>query len=480
MRTAWLPPTLARMTTSLEPELIGNVYRRGDEGYEEARRAAVWNARKPNRHPELIVTARSEADVVAAVRFARSRGLKVAVRSGGHSWFGASVRDSGLLLDLSELAAVSVDAGAGTAALQPSVRGREFAAALAPHDLGFPVGHCPSVALGGYLLAGGLGWNFGAWGPACLSVQAVEVVTAEGELVTADSRSNRELYWLARGSGPGFPGVVTRFHVSLFPLPRAITTSTYAYPVDDLDEIARWVEEARLALPPWVELILLLVSAPGGIGRVVVVNAVAFTDSSDDAAAELAVLETCPVRSTALLAEASRPASFDALFDGLGVHFPEGNRYQADTLSSNAELAELVGRARAHLAAAPSADSFVLAVPFGPRPGTASPIDAAFSPAAARAAVLTYAVWKHELDDARNVEWSQALVADLEPLASGFYVGETDLLASADRARRSFAEPNWLRINDLRIALDPEGLFHGYPSPQELSGRPGEPVNPGQ
>lgn len=479
MRTTWLPPTLARMATSLESELTGNVYPRGEEGYEEARCAAVWNARKPNRYPELIVTARSEADVVAAVRLARSRGLQVAVRSGGHSWFGASVRDNGLLLDLSELAAVSVDAGAGTAALQPSVRGRELAAALAPYDLGFPVGHCPSVALGGYLLAGGLGWNFGAWGPACYSVQAVEVVTAEGELVTADSRSNRELYWLARGSGPGFPGVVTRFHVSLFSVPKAITTSTYVYPVADLDAIAGWVEEARLALPPWVELILLLVSAPGG-GRVVVVNAVAFTDSNDEAVAELAVLEKCPVRATALLAEPSRPACFDALFDGLGAHFPEGHRYQADTMSSNAELSVLLGRARPHLAAAPSADSFVLAVPFGPRPGTASPIDAAFSPAAARAAVLTYAVWKHQRDDAVNVEWSRQLIAELEPHASGFYVGETDLLASADRARRSFAEPNWLRINDLRIALDPEGLFHGYPGPQEPGTRPGESANRGQ
>jgi FAD/FMN-containing dehydrogenase len=459
------------MATSLEPELTGNVYRRGEEGYEEARRAAVWNARKPNRYPELIVTARTEADVVAAVRLARSRGLKVAVRSGGHSWFGASVRDNGLLLDLSRLAAVSVDAEAGTAALQPSVRGRQLAAALAPHGLAFPVGHCPTVALGGYLLAGGLGWNFGAWGPACFSVRAIEVVTAEGELVTADSRSNRELYWLARGSGPGFPGVVTRFHLSLFPLPKAITTSTYVYPVDDLDEIAGWVEEARLALPPWVELILLLVSGPDGVSRVVVVNAVAFADSSHDAAAELAVLETCPVRSRALLAEAGRPARLDALFDGLGAHFPEGHRYQADTMSSNAELAELLRRARPHFTAAPSANSFVLAVPFGRRPGTVSPIDAAFSPAAARAAVLTYAVWKQVLDDARNVEWSEALVADLEPLASGFYVGETDLLASAERTRRSFAEPNWLRINDLRIALDPEGLFHGYPSRQEF----GEP-----
>jgi hypothetical protein len=94
--------------------------------------------------------------------------------------------------------------------------------------------------------------------------------------------------------------------------------------------------------------------------------------------------------------------------------------------------------------------------------------DAAFSPTGARAALLTYAVWDREQDDNANVAWSQALVADLEPLASGFYIGETDLLANADRARRSFAEPNWLRINELRIALDPDGLFHSYPDPDAM------------
>jgi FAD/FMN-containing dehydrogenase len=466
MRAFEEAPTFAPMASIVEPRVSGTVSRRGERSYEEARRGSVWNARKPDRHPELIVTARSDEDVVSAVRFARSRGLKVAMRSGGHSWFGASVRDEGLLLDLSQLAALSLDGDSRSAAAQPSVRGRQLAAALAHHDLAFPVGHCASVALGGYLLAGGLGWNFGAWGPACFSVDAVEVVTADGELVNADARRNRELYWLARGSGAGFPGVVTRYHLSLFPLPQVISTSTYVYAFDQLGEIGQWAADARASLPPWVELILLLPSTPDGRERVVVVSAIAFADSPDDAAGALSALETCPARSRALLVEANQPSSFNTLFQVLGAHFPERHRYQADTMSSNAPLAQLLERVRPHLANAPSPKSFALAVPFPPPRATGPPPETAFSPRGASSALLSYAVWEHEQDDDTNVFWSKALVADLEPLASGFYIGETDLLASPDRARRSFAEPNWLRINELRIAFDPDGLFHSYPHPE--------------
>jgi FAD/FMN-containing dehydrogenase len=455
------------MTSDRQPTFSGSVFRRGQPGYEGARRAAVWNARKPDREPELIVVAQSTADVVSAVRLARAGALKLAVRSGGHNWFGAPVRDEGLLLDLSQLDAIEIDEDARTAAVQPAVRGRQLAAALAPHRLAFPVGHCASVAVGGYLLAGGLGWNFGSWGPACLSVRAVEVVTADGELVTANAATNRDLYWLARGAGAGFPGVVTRVELSLFPLPQILRTSTYVYPLDQLSDIADWAAGMRAELPPWVELILLLASTPGRQGRVVVVNAAAFADSADDAAAALTALETCPARP--LVARENETADYDALFDGLGAHFPEAHRYQADTMSSNAPLSRLLERARPHLEMAPSSKSFALAVPFPPpRPGGPPPPETAFSPTSATAAILTYAVWEDEHDDAANVAWSNALVADLEPLASSFYVGETDLLANADRARRSFTEPNWNRINELRTALDPDRLFHSYPGPEAM------------
>src|SRR5439155_5190682 len=143
----------------------------------------------------------------------RSRGLRISIRSGGHSWIGASLRDGGLLIDLSHLNSVSIDPAGRTAVVGPAIRNVELMAALAPYGLAFPAGHCPTVGVGGFLLGGGQGWNQGVWGPACLSVQAIDLVNAEGELITADARQNAELLWLARGVGPGFPGVILRYHL---------------------------------------------------------------------------------------------------------------------------------------------------------------------------------------------------------------------------------------------------------------------------
>jgi FAD/FMN-containing dehydrogenase len=106
--------------------IAGSIFWRGEEGYEQARADAVWNARKPGRYPDMIVQALDEADVVAAVRLARMRGLKVMARSGGHGWTASSVRDGGMLIDLSRLTDVSLDPDTRTAVVSPGTRGRDL------------------------------------------------------------------------------------------------------------------------------------------------------------------------------------------------------------------------------------------------------------------------------------------------------------------------------------------------------------------
>ena len=118
--------------------------------------------------------------VADAVRDATAQGLQVAVKSGGHNWTGACLRDDGVLIDLGAIDDVEVDPAARRALVGPAATHRALAAALVPHGLGFPIGHCPSVGLGGYLLAGGTGWNMREWGPGCWNVTGADVVTADG------------------------------------------------------------------------------------------------------------------------------------------------------------------------------------------------------------------------------------------------------------------------------------------------------------
>ena len=106
---------------------------------------------------------------------------------------------------------------------------------MAREGLAFPSGHCPSVAIGGFLLAGGQGWNQGTWGPACQNVLAIDLVNADGDVITADAQQNPDLLWAARGGGPGFPGGDPALSPALFPAPAAIAQSLYVYPLDLLE-----------------------------------------------------------------------------------------------------------------------------------------------------------------------------------------------------------------------------------------------------
>ena len=146
---------------TLRRSVAGAVISRADARHAAAREALLWNARQPPRRPLAIVRAASARDVQAAVRFARDHRLAVSARSGGHHWSGIALQE-GIVLDLSALKHVEVDIGARLAEAGPGVAGRDLARALAAHGLAFPVGHCGTVPLGGYLLGGGFGWNAGA------------------------------------------------------------------------------------------------------------------------------------------------------------------------------------------------------------------------------------------------------------------------------------------------------------------------------
>lgn len=445
-------------TGELKRALRGSVVLRGEAQYEERRRALLWNARTAQRFPLAIARAADVGDVRRAVDFAGAHGLKVAVRGGGHSWCGSPLVDGAVVLDLGDLRSLSVDAAQRRAAVQPAVTGAELVAALTPQGLAFPVGHCPSVPLSGYLLAGGFGWNSGAFGPACMSVEAIELVDARGELLTASPLEHADLYWAARGAGAVFFGVVTRYHLALQPLPRAIRSRMLVYPLAELAAVGAWIPSLLAALPPTVELNALIASAPGAGGpRTLTLSATAFAGEAAEAEAWLAPLDGAPAG--ALSAEPARASSYEDLNAGMGGFFPERRRYAADVFWSAAPPAELLARLADELARAPSPASFgLLALPPAPPPGAPPPPDMAFS-LFAPAFVGVYGVWSEARDDAPNQTWLRAAQAALAPRATGHYIGEVDLEASPDRARRSFTPEAWQRLEDLRKRYDPTGLF---------------------
>ena len=452
--------------TALQRTVDGTVVAADAPGYEAVRREMSWNQLCPARRPAAIVRVASEADVVAAVRFARAHGVKVAVRGGGHNWWGAPLREGALLLDLARLNQVSVDAGTATAAVQPAVTGRELHRHLAPHGLAFPSGHCSTVALSGFLLSGGFGVNSGAWGPACLNVRAVDVVTAGGELVRADATQHADLFWAARGAGLGFCAVVTRFHLALHRLPAAMQTSTYVYPLERLAELGGWQSDLAAELASDVELLLL--ACPGGstplrtARRVCVLSATAFVDDENDAADLLAPLDRAPLPSETLMVERTRPASFDTLFDEMDRQFPARHRYLAEALWSDDAAQSVLAGVQPLIAQPPSPKSRLLCVmPPAPPPGAPVP-DIAFS-VSARLFLGCYAIWDDPAGDALNRAWHDDATAALERSAVGHYIGESDIAAVPARAPRAFSAAAWTRLRTVRQQYDPDGVFFDFP-----------------
>ena len=451
----------------LQSRIEGTVTTATDAEYENLRRGMSWNQLTPTRYPQLVVQVATEHDVVEAVRFARAHGMKVAVRGGGHSWVGFSLRDGSLLIDLGRLKQLSIDPEARTAAIQPAVTGRELNRQLAAHGLAFPVGHGPTIPLSGYLLNGGLGWNFNGWGPACFSVEAAKVVTADGSLVVANPEQHADLLWAVRGAGPGFFGVVTQYLLKLYTVPRAITSSTYFYPLERIEEVGTWAASVARRLPREVELTIFIAPAPPDLaercrasnGFVGILGATAFLDTESEAAATLDLLEGCPLAHECLHEEVNQPTPIDTLLDMGGVLWPERHRFMADTLWSDSPPAEQLASVRENFLRAPSQKSLALCVFSTGAEGSAAVIsDGAYSMNAATL-LLCYAIWERPEDDALNAAWHRATIAVLDRFAVGHYVGESDIVAEPERAERCFARASWQRLQSLRRTYDPDALF---------------------
>lgn len=435
----------------------GKLLERGEAGYEEARRGAVWNAMTPDRFPELILLAASEQDCVRAVRLARERGLKLSVRSGGHSWAGNHLRDGGLLLDLSELRAVEIDAEASRASAQPGCRGDDLDAELERAGLFFPVGHCPGVAIGGYLLQGGFGWNGRVHGPACESVLAIDLVTPDGELRTVDAENDPDLFWAARGSGPGFFSVVTRYHLRVYPRPPVIANGIYTYSLDDLEEVFVWAREVGPRVPRWMEL-MVFTHLDQGEPEVAVTGPV-LAPSEAEAREALALLETCPVVDRAKIALPYFPARLEDLYAAVHSSYPDGHRYAVDNMWTHARASDLTPGIRRIAESLPEAPSHMLWMNWGESP---SREDMAYS-MEDEIYIALYAVWKDESGDEANVAWATEHMRAMEDLASGIQLADENL---GRRPARFVDDLNLKRLDEVRTERDPEGMFH------EWMGRP--------
>ena len=464
------PQSACMSIDALKKACQGVVTAAGEPGFEERVYGGLWNRLVPDRAPQIIVHVADEQDVIAAIRFARANKLKVVVRGGGHNWCQPSLRNGGLLIDLKDLAKViSIDVAARKAVVQPVISNREIQRVLSAKGLAYPSGHCPQVKLSGYLLGGGMSWNQGMWGYGNESVEAVELVTAEGKLITANESDNADYFWAARGAGYGFFGVATRYHLKLYPLPKAIHAISYYYSLNEAATVAGWLGEIASKLSPSIELSFFLLTAPPELkekaaangGKVCMVSATVFADSAEEAKAALEPLDDCPAKGKCLWQTPAKPVLFDELFDASGALWPEGLRNRVKAIFSNSNPGEIVQAVAQHMSNAPSPTTLVLFAIFT-GPNVPAPLPNAALSLSARVYGGPWTMWKDAADDEANTAWHRECVALMKPHITGYYIGETDPVAFPSEATGAFSPESWKHLADLRDKYDPGGLFFGF------------------
>jgi FAD/FMN-containing dehydrogenase len=233
-----------RALSELDASFRGQLVRPGDPSYDEHRK--IWNG-SIDRFPALIAKCAGVADVIAAVKFAREARLLVAVRGGGHSFPGLSVCDGGIVIDLSPMKGIRVDPEARTARAQAGVLWGELDRETQAFGLATTGGIVTHTGIAGLTVGGGIGWLQRKHGLTIDQLLAVDLVTAEGELVKASATENPDLFWGVRGGGGNF-GIVTEFEFRLHPVGPIVLAGPIFWPMEESPNVLRfyrdWIAEA--------------------------------------------------------------------------------------------------------------------------------------------------------------------------------------------------------------------------------------------
>ncbi|KAF2220787.1 FAD binding domain protein [Elsinoe ampelina] len=423
--------------------------------YEEARVGRVFNHRRPKRYPVAVVKAETPDHVVEAVRLAKSKGHRVSVRSGGHSWAAWSVRDNAVLIDLGNMKHISLDSEKGIATVSPSTTGSMLNDYLSQRGLMFAGGHCPDVGLGGFLLQGGMGWNCRNWGWACEKIRALDVVNADGELTRVDAENNSDLLWAAKGAGPGFPAIVVRYHLEVRPKVPAMRSSAFVYPISRYREVMRWVVDITPDFDPDTEIVAVGNTPPGIDQKCIVALFVTFKNSEEECLAALTPANSSRPADPLVEAVDQETSLAKEYRDQAGAN-PQGHRYCADNgyVANDEDPVDVLEPAFTTL---PTDKAFALWYGMAPCSRRDMP-DMALSMQSDHYFAI-YTIWEHEKDDDRCQTWTESVMKRIAPKCDGAYLGDSDFQI---RQTRYWTDEKARRLMELRRKRDPEGRICGY------------------
>jgi FAD/FMN-containing dehydrogenase len=437
--------------------LKGTLLTAASPGYDEAR--SIWNA-MIDRRPALIVRCANAADVQHAVRFADARGLLLSVRGGGHNIGGYAVCQGGVMIDLSQMTAVEVDAGAKRARVEPGATLAVLDAATQKHGLATPVGINSTTGVAGLTLGGGFGWLTRKFGFTVDNLLAADVVTADGQLRHTSQNEHADLFWAIRGGGGNF-GVVTSFEFRLHAVGPEILAGLIVHPFTATPALMRQYRSIVASTPDELTCWLVFRQAPPlpflpaeWHGREVAVIALAY--AGDIKSGERAIE---PLRTFGTpIGEHVGPmplVAWQQAFDPLLAPGARNYWKSHDFRSVDDGLIDAIVAAIGRLPG-PQCEIFL-----GQLGGAAArvPSDAmAFCRRDAEFVINVHTRWDHPADDSRSIAWARELFDAMTPFALGSVYVNFMPEDERDRVPAAFGA-NYARLATVKGKYDPRNLF---------------------
>ncbi|QNE18757.1 FAD-binding oxidoreductase [Kribbella qitaiheensis] len=419
------------MTTTLTLELLYP----GETGYDEAR--TIWNA-MIDRRPAVIARCHSTADVAAAVRFARAGELEIAVRCGGHNIAGLAVPEGGLMIDLTPMNEVRVDPERQIAWIEGGALLGELDRATQEYGLATTAGNVSHTGVGGLTLGGGMGWLARQFGLACDNVISYQLVTADGDLVTASATENPDLFWGLRGGGGNF-GIVTSFEFRLHQVGTCTLVTEFTYPATEGFAVLRGWRDLNATAPRQATF------TASVRGEELTVGFIWVGDPADGtqlipAFRSLGTVVAESIEELSYLALQTRDDSI------------QGHRFRR--YWKGHYFKSLPDDAIRALLRNPGIGASLQA--YGGAIADVPDSDAAFSHRDVMFEFVTATRWEDAADDAERIGTIRAYAATLEPYAGGAYVNTLN----GESVSRAFPPAKLARLTALKNSYDPANIFH--------------------